>query len=224
MKPLFTQEEFKIAKSNDKLSCECYICSSSFLSQKKEIKREIKNNFGSVKYCSKNCFYKSKISSEVRECFLCQKKIERKASEIKKSKSGKHFCSQSCKATYYNKNKTHGTMRSKLEIWLEGQLIQLYPNLEIHFNKKNAINSELDIYIPSLKLAFELNGIFHYEPIFGDKKLKQTQNNDSNKFENCIKNQISLCIIDTSGQKYFKESTSKKFLNIIINIINEKKP
>jgi len=47
----------------------------------------------------------------------------------------------------------------------------LYPDLVIHFNKKDAINSELDIYIPSLKLAFELNGIFHYEPIFGKENF-----------------------------------------------------
>ena len=36
-----------------------------------------------------------------------------------------------------------------------------------------AINSELDVYVPSLNLAFELNGIFHYEPIYGEKKLNQ---------------------------------------------------
>ena len=36
--------------------------------------------------------------------------------------------------------------RSKLEKWLEEQLIKMYPNLEIHFNRKDAINSELDIY------------------------------------------------------------------------------
>ena len=36
----------------------------------------------------------------------------------------------------------------------------------------------------------------------------------------CYKRQIDLCIIDTSSQKYFKERTSKKFLDIITNIID----
>jgi hypothetical protein len=81
--------------------------------------------------------------------------------------------------------------------------------------------SELDIYIPSLKLAFELNGIFHYEPIFGNEKLNKIQKNDNNKFLKCQEKNISLCIIDTSSQKYFKEQTSKKILDIIINIINQ---
>ena len=79
----------------------------------------------------------------------------------------------SCAATYNNKNKTHGTRRSKLECFIEKKLSELYPDLTIHYNQKDTINSELDIYIPSFKLAFELNGIFHYEPIYGEEKLNQ---------------------------------------------------
>ena len=73
-----------------------------------------------------------------------------------------------------------------------------------------------------MKLAFELNGIFHYEPIFGNEKLSKIQKNDTNKFLKCQEKNISLCIIDTSSQKYFKEQTSKKFLDIITNIIDQK--
>ena len=54
------------------------------------------------------------------------------------------------------------------------------------------------------------------------KKLNQIKNNDNNKFQKCIENDISLCIIDTSSQTYFKEQTSIKFLNIITNVINTK--
>lgn len=73
-----------------------------------------------------------------------------------------------------------------------------------------------------MKLAFELNGIFHYEPIFGESKLNKIQQNDINKFQKCQENRISLCIIDTSSQKYVKEQTSIKFLNIIKEIIDNK--
>jgi len=133
-----------------------------------------------------------------------------------------NFCSLSCSAIYNNKNKKHGTRRSKLEVWLEKQLILLYPNLDIHFNRKDTIGSELDIYIPSINLAIELNGIFHYEPIFGNDKLNQIQENDISKSKACIDNEIDLCIIDTSGQKYFKPKTSQKYLNIIIKIFKER--
>ena len=77
------------------------------------------------------------------------------------------------------------------------------------------------IYIPSIKLAFELNGIFHYEPIFGEEKLEKIKSNDQNKFLICKKNNINLCIINTCQQKYFKISTSQKYLDIIVFIINK---
>ena len=79
----------------------------------------------------------------------------------------------------------------------------------------------MDIYLPSLKLAFELNGIFHYEPIFGDNKLSQIQNNDSNKFMKCQWHNISLCIIDVSSFIHFKELGAKKYLDIITTIIDQ---
>ena len=126
----------------------------------------------------------------------------------------------SCAGTYNNTHKTHGTRRSKLEVWIEEQLTKLYPNLEIHFNQKDTINSELDIYIPSMKIAFELNGIFHYEPIFGEDQLNKIQNNDHRKFAACHEAGISLCVIDTSGQKYFKPKSSQRYLDIITGIIN----
>jgi len=71
-------------------------------------------------------------------------------------------------------------------------------------------------------LAFELNGIFHYEPIYGQNKLNQIQNNDNRKFQACLENNIELCIIDTSSQTYFKPKTAQKFLDIITNLINNK--
>lgn len=156
------------------------------------------------------------------QCFNCNKQFFKQPAQIQRSKSGNHFCSRSCAATYNNQNKSHGTRRSKLEIWLEEQLTTLYPDLEFHFNRKDTINSELDIYIPSLKLAFELNGIFHYEPIFGESKLQQIQNNDDRKFQACLEQGIELCIIDTSNLKYMKPKKFQKYLNIICDIINDK--
>lgn len=87
---------------------------------------------------------------------------------------------------------------------------------------KDAINSELDIYIPSLKLAFELNGIFHYEPIYGQDKMNQIQNNDNRKFQACLEHGIELCIIDSSKLTYFKPANAQKYLDIITQVINSK--
>ena len=98
----------------------------------------------------------------------------------------------------------------------------LYPILNINYNSRTDIKSELDIYIPSLKLAFELNGIFHYEPIYGKDQLSKIENNDNRKFQACLERGIELCIIDTRKQNCMSIKSSKKYLNIIIDIINKK--
>ena len=132
------------------------------------------------------------------------------------------FCTRSCATIFNNTHKKHGTRRSKLEIFLEQELLKKYEDLEFHFNKKDTINSELDIYIPSLKLAFELNGIYHYEPIYSVDQLSKIQNNDNRKFQACLEQKIELCVINTSEQKVFKPATSERFLSIITSILDNK--
>ncbi len=166
--------------------------------------------------CSKKCYQQSITTTVSRKCKNCSKDFS------VREKCKKMFCSQSCSATYNNTHKTHGNRRSKLEMWLEQQLTKLYPEIKIHYNKKDAINSELDIYIPSLKIAFELNGIYHYEPIHGIQLLEKIQNNDNRKFQACLERDIELCIIDSSNMYHFNEKKAKQYLKIIQDIVSAK--
>jgi hypothetical protein len=180
-----------------------------------------KTNQGNA-YCSKDCRMNHAGRNSPVPCNCKQCNVTFSKSYSQATKHPNHFCSSSCAATYNNTHKTSGYRRSKLETYLETELVKLYPSIDFHFNRKDAINSELDIYIPDLKLAFELNGIFHYEPIYSSEQLARTQNNDQRKFQACIEQDIELCIIDTSKQKQFRETTAKPYLDIITNIINEK--
>lgn len=222
MKNKFDLNKIKLAKSRDLVEVKCDECNKSFKKSKNEILMRLngKDEYKRGWFCSKKCCQKNKENKVNLFCSNCNKNFKKLPSQIKKSKN--HFCSKSCAAQYNNRNKTKGTRRSKLEIWLEDNLKNRYPNLFFKFNKTEDINAELDIFIPSLKLAFELNGIFHYEPIYGSEKLASIQNNDERKFQACLEHGIELCIIDTSQQKYFKEKTSKKYLDIIINIIENR--
>jgi hypothetical protein len=221
MKPLFTKTEILVAKSNDFLPCECYNCGKVFLKKSKYIKHHLKypENQGSISFCSQKCSQEFRNKSVDIECKNCGKQFSKTQAELKRHPNS--FCSRSCSATYNNRHKTSGTRRSKLEIYLEGKLKEIYPDITIDFNKTDAIGSELDIYFPTLRLAFELNGIFHYEPIYGAEKLSKIQTNDSLKFQECIKKRISLCVIDTSSLSYFKPEKANSFLSIITEIVNK---
>ena len=220
---LYTEDEFNTATSREKLKLECEHCHQPFMATKKDIQWALKCSYRNIlRYCSKKCKGKNEDTKVEFKCKMCDKVIKKRIKEVIRHNCKYTFCSHSCNAKYWNVNKTWGSNRSKLELWLEQQLILLYPSLEILYNDRKTINAELDIYIPSLKLAFELNGIFHYEPIYGDDKLKTTMGNDNRKIFACAEQNIELCIIDTHNTKYFKEKSSKIFLDIITNIIGEK--
>lgn len=155
-------------------------------------------------------------------CSECGKLLTRNKSVASRTKTGRSFCDLRCTALYRNKHKKTGTRRSKLEVWLELELKKQYPGLSLLFNEREVIGSELDIYIPILSLAFELNGIFHYEPIYGQERLASIQNNDDRKFQACLEKGVELCIIDSSQFKHFKPEKAQKYLDIISGIINLK--
>lgn len=224
MTMLTSKEDFDKAKSRDMITLECCICKKNIRKIKNQVKthlREIQAGASlSGSFCSRKCYGAFRYKRKEVKCDQCSKLFIKRQTEIREG--SKNFCGHSCSATYQNTHKTHGTRRSKLEKWLEGELPKVYPNLEFHFSRKDAINSELDIYIPTLKLAFELNGIFHYEPIYGEVKLNQIKNNDTRKFQACLEAKIELCTIDSSGLKYFKPEKCQKYLDIIKNIIDMK--
>lgn len=151
-------------------------------------------------------------------CKQCGTLFKKQVCEINKTPN--NFCSRSCSATYGNTHKKHGTRRSKVEEWLTNRIEEY--GYEVNANKIDEIGYELDIYIPSMNLAFEVNGIVHYKPIYGEKKFKRTQEIDKIKKKRCKENDIELHVIDVSKQDKFKPKTSMKYLEYILLVIEEK--
>jgi len=91
----------------------CYQCNNSFLKNKSEYNRQIKNNNFKF-FCSKECFKKSKIISEmiVKNCLYCNNKFS-----VINKKNQKTCCSKTCSSKYSAKfNIITNEFREKMRI------------------------------------------------------------------------------------------------------------
>jgi hypothetical protein len=204
----------------------CHYCHNEFIKSRRELLKNFLGHYrtpGQKKYCSQKCSHNAHINKIKINCSNCQKDLELVYSKIndKRKKTKNNFCSSSCSATYNNKNKTHGTRRSKMENLFEKVLNDFFPDILFLMNDKQTIGSELDFYFPNLKFAVELNGIFHYEPIYGENKLEKIQNNDKQKIIRCYEKGIELCVVDIASVSYLNKPQQEKYTNIFKEIMNK---
>lgn len=198
---------------NREPNVECSYCQIQFFKWPSDMKHN-KNHF-----CSKKCQMNFQGVRLNVECKHCGKQFTKEENQVKKTKN--NFCSRSCAASYNNTHKSYGTKRAKLEIYLEEQIKEYYPELELICNQKTAIESELDFYFPQLRFAIELNGITHYEPIYGDEKFEKIQNNDKRKVIACYEKGIELAIVDSSSCSYLSPKNKEKYKNLVFGLIEK---
>lgn len=165
-------------------------------------------------FCSQKCSSASQQRRQACICLTCSKEFIGKIIEKRK------FCSLSCSAKYNNTHKQYGIRRSKLEQWVE-QFIRIeYPEINLVCNGKSVIGSELDFYFPDLMFAIELNGIVHYEPIYGEDKFQRIQDNDRQKGIRCYEQGIELATIDVSACGRLTQTNKTKYYNIIKDLLD----
>lgn len=200
------------------IELECSQCGKKFQREKRQMYKKGRNP---EVFCTRNCYRTYQNTQKEYVCCFCGATVYRSISQFQKSKSGNVFCNHSCAASYNNRNKQTGCRRSKLERYIEEQIKSAYPDLECLYNDKTIIESELDFYFPALKLAIELNGLFHYEPIYGQDKLEKIKDNDNQKMILCYQQGIELCVIDSSSCQYLNQKQKDKYWQIV-NLIIEK--
>ena len=198
------------------LKCDC--CQKTFerLLVYYQSKKKLRNQ--KLHFCSKKCKDLKQITKFNTICKYCNKKISVIKSAVKKSKSGNFFCNTSCAASYNNKFKRK-SRRSKIEIKFYNLLVKEFPQLNILPNDKIMLDGlEVDVSIPSLKLAIEWNGIVHFKPIYGNYQLNKIQNRDVEKLKIASNKNINLIVIPdlVSNDKILKQA-----FNDVKNIINK---
>lgn len=168
-------------------------------------------------YCDRKCVARAMTDKRLCICKLCGKEKYRIPSQV----SINTFCSKSCAVTYNNKHKKFGTRRSKLERFIADRVSEEFSDLDARYNETAWIDYELDIYIPSLKTAIEINGIFHYQPIYGIEKFNRIVTNDKMKADACLDRGIKLHILDISKNLHFSKKSAEPYYQLVADIIKK---
>lgn len=194
---------------------DCSVCKKKFGKIPSAVKRY------PIHYCSKICQHKGASIKRFKprvhlKCGECSKPITRRPLQMLKQKY--HFCSKSCAGKWLSLNKLMSSDgRSIIEKYIQSELDGKFSNLNIIYNDRLALNGlELDIYIPDLRLAFELNGICHYEPVYGVDSFEKAKRNDKIKVRLCYEKGIELAVINT---RYNTKQNRKQYFNIIYDLI-----
>lgn len=217
----YSQSEFDSAKSKTLLPLTCLNCGCVFMKNKRYIVAAIRRNTklsqqNAGKFCSNDCNNKFRTKQLIeRNCAFCGNIVLKHEHELKQSSSELYFCNRSCSCSHKNIYKKSGFRFSKMEKYLRNMLEIDFPNLNILYNDRKTLKLELDILIPSIHLAFELNGITHFLPIFGEEKFSRIKGNDYKKSSLCYEKGITLHQIDISHINHFNETDGLKIYQFI---------
>jgi hypothetical protein len=117
-----------------------------------------------------------------KPCLNCGKK------RLKKTTKFLHypntFCNKKCSNNFHFDKRIIGNQRSKAEDILSEIILRNHPGMILENNKRDLFPNEsleIDIYLPKLSLAIEVNGPVHYLPIYGEDKLKDVRKRDRRK-------------------------------------------
>lgn len=165
------------------------------------------------------------------QCLTCGETFYRSKRKILRvmnnpnSRDTLDFCGRSCAAKFLNTFSRH---RSKFEIfteeYLNRNLPEYLPNFPILYNVRDLFLDEpheVDIYCPTIKVAIEINGLHHYEPIFSQERFDETLKNDNAVASCCYKEGIRLVVLNTSEMQHFSKRKGEQYAKALLHIIVE---
>lgn len=109
---------------------------------------------------------------------------------------------------------------SKLEKFLLNGLLNAGIDTKFHY-EQTLVNTKLqiDLYIPTINLAIEVDGPSHFDPVWGQESLKKTKSYDNKKQGLIIGKGMNLVRI--KQQMDFSVSRSSIVLDRLLNLIDQ---
>lgn len=103
-----------------------------------------------------------------------------------------------------------------------------FKKLEVLPNDRTAIKRELDIYLPTLRVAIEVDGIFHQRKVFSEEAFEATKRNDLKKDIKCKEVGITLfrIALPEDSRTYYdflKKDIAERIAPAILKIMNDTK-
>lgn len=156
----------------------CKVCSKDFYVKPNHLK------LGWGKYCSRVCQSKSQFNGQSVKCFICEKETYRSKAHLKRSSSGKYFCSKRCQTLWRNREfvgEKHGGWRNGIRAYRDilkrsgKSIICTLCNMQdervliAHHRDHNRKNNKLDNLI---WLCFNCHFLVHHNEEIEEKLQK----------------------------------------------------
>lgn len=189
----------------------CPQCGYEKLSEHKKNKNGLKIAKEHAKYKKGECLSNEYVSAITRMKWKCENNHEWE-SPFASVVHTDTWCPQ-C-SVYYRKEHI---MRYLLEYLLDSKFPKSKPKWNINPETKRLL--EFDGYSKDLGIAFEFQGLHHYQAgVFykDEKDLAYIQYKDSVKKQNCINNNVKLVIIDDN----FKLSQQQELLSYVLHTLD----
>lgn len=209
--------------TNKKILVKCDKCGNDFKKYEKQMLYTDKN------FCSSACngeFYaETKIKKIELVCPVCKCIFLRRPCYInyKKRFHANLFCSRKCTGYKLEKNITKIKIeypklkrRSQIEYFIEEKIKNNFSDLSVYYNG-SYYGYELDLYFPFYNISIELNGPFHYIPIYSEESLIYTINRDKIRAHLCFEHNVTLHTIKLGRTRSIKEK--EYYWEIVKNII-----
>jgi len=153
-------------------------------------------------------------------------KLDKKTIEARKEKARQNWNNLSEDSKEYILQQANSAVReaskkgSKLELFLLDNLLK--DGYKVDFHKEQILSNtklQIDLFLPTLNVAIEVDGLSHFEPVWGQQTLNRNKTYDNKKTGLIIGK--GLVLIRIKQLKDFSPSRANKIYNELVDVLDK---